>query len=380
MATIAQLIQELNAVQSTPSGLVEWNNNSLESVMTNGVQALLLERGLMQVADVAALQLVGGAESNAVAIPDGGYFIWLASGSPDYVTIFPAAGGGVWKQQFVQDPAVALAGLVDVVITSPSNNQILQYNSSTSKWINAVVPGGALQSLSDVNMTLPLVDGDMLIYKLSTSEWVNANGLITVDPANGNTNIAGDITLDGNKLILSASNGSINVNGLTFTVDGSTGNVNFIGNLTINNGVSDKFKVVSSSGDVAVNTNKFTVAGASGNTAIAGTLGVGANFSIDGLGNTTAPQFIGTASLGNPSFNSTNGNYNTVSGNFITINGNVQVTNGLIAFGGSKVNPVRYFRTLTQVLAVAAPPVGSVTKKIAINDGTSTVYLYGYNS
>ena len=47
--------------------------------------------------------------------------------------------------------------------------------------------------------------------------------------------------------------------------------VNYAGNILVN---TNKFVVTASNGNVAVNVNKFTVTGSNGNTAIAGTLAV----------------------------------------------------------------------------------------------------------
>lgn len=69
--------------------------------------------------------------------------------------------------------ASSLAGLSDVTITSPANNQVLTYQSSSSKWINSSSAGGGL---SDPTTT----KGDMLVNNGSTvtREAVGTNGFI----------------------------------------------------------------------------------------------------------------------------------------------------------------------------------------------------------
>lgn len=53
-----------------------------------------------------------------------------------------------------------LNSLSDVNITTPADNSLLQYDSGTSKWIDAVV---SLNDLSDVNIGAPSM-GDILVY------------------------------------------------------------------------------------------------------------------------------------------------------------------------------------------------------------------------
>lgn len=69
-----------------------------------------------------------------------------------------------------------LAGLTDVTITTPSNNQVLKYNSSTNKWENGSGSGTttSLSDLSDVTLTTP-INGQTLVYDSANSRWINDN-------------------------------------------------------------------------------------------------------------------------------------------------------------------------------------------------------------
>lgn len=71
--------------------------------------------------------------------------------------------------------ANALIGdLGDVNITSVANNQILQYNSSTTQWENQNISLTTdLDSLTDVTLTSPS-NGQVIKYNTSTSQWENA--------------------------------------------------------------------------------------------------------------------------------------------------------------------------------------------------------------
>ena len=78
-----------------------------------------------------------------------------------------------------------LAGLSDVVLSSPSDSQILQYDDTSSKWINANPPASSssIETLTDVNLD-DLSDGQMLQYDDESSKWIN------VDPPS----VSGDVT------------------------------------------------------------------------------------------------------------------------------------------------------------------------------------------
>lgn len=70
----------------------------------------------------------------------------------------------------------SLNNLTDVALSSPSNGQVLKYNSSTQKWENANESGGggssSLADLSDTSIILP-GNGQVLIFDSATSKWKN---------------------------------------------------------------------------------------------------------------------------------------------------------------------------------------------------------------
>lgn len=70
--------------------------------------------------------------------------------------------------------ATALTQLSDVNISNPTNNQVLQYDSTSEKWINNTSPAGAaeLSELSDVTINNPSA-GNALIYGGSSGKWYN---------------------------------------------------------------------------------------------------------------------------------------------------------------------------------------------------------------
>lgn len=67
-----------------------------------------------------------------------------------------------------------LTQLKDVGISSPSNNQILQYDSVSEKWVNNTLTEGVdeLSELSDININEPST-GNVLLYNASSGKWFN---------------------------------------------------------------------------------------------------------------------------------------------------------------------------------------------------------------
>jgi hypothetical protein len=180
MATTQQLAQYIANVKVTPSGLVEWNNNSLQDVMSNGVYPLLVERGLMQVDTILDMQAIPGTETLSVVINNVGLFVYEASGVPDYVDTFPAAGGGIWSRLKVPAIQPALDDLTDVDITNPTNGQVLTYDAANQLWINGAAPTGVtdLSQLSDVTINTP-ADGNFLVYDGTGSTWENRMAVLS---------------------------------------------------------------------------------------------------------------------------------------------------------------------------------------------------------
>jgi hypothetical protein len=104
------------------------------------------------------------AEGFAVGTQDG---VPVSSGSPYYQNNAKYYSG-------LSNPT-ALANMTDVDISSPSNNQVLKYNSTSQKWENGTGGGGgasALDDLTDVDITSP-ADGDLLQYNGTSGEWEN---------------------------------------------------------------------------------------------------------------------------------------------------------------------------------------------------------------
>jgi hypothetical protein len=79
------------------------------------------------------------------------------------------------KATLLQGSPQSLAGLTDVDISALTNGQILQYNSTTSKWENVDRTDINLSQLGDVTIVAP-ANGQVLVYNSSTFKWENSSG------------------------------------------------------------------------------------------------------------------------------------------------------------------------------------------------------------
>ena len=81
--------------------------------------------------------------------------------------------GGVTLNEPIPDE---LDDLSDVSITTPSNGDVLTYDSNSQEWVNQAVPTPTVPSdlddLSDVSITTPS-NGDVLTYDSNSQEWIN---------------------------------------------------------------------------------------------------------------------------------------------------------------------------------------------------------------
>jgi len=78
------------------------------------------------------------------------------------------------KATLLQGSPQSLSGLTDVDISALNNGQILQYNSTTSKWENVDRTDINLSELGDVTIVAP-ANGQVLVYNSSTGKWENSS-------------------------------------------------------------------------------------------------------------------------------------------------------------------------------------------------------------
>ena len=142
----------------------------------------------------------------------------------DYYLSALGNGGGLGSTLY-------LSTLADVLISSPANNQVLTYNASTGKWVNANAQAGvtALSDLTDVVITT-LLSNQVLLYDGTTAKWINSD-LKTI---NGQSLIgSGDLSVGGG-----ASGNYLPLSGGTLT------NPNWRGQLGINRDSDSRDSVI----------------------------------------------------------------------------------------------------------------------------------------
>lgn len=120
---------------------------------------------------------------------------------------------GFWTEQYLSalgnsgggSVSLTLANMGDVSLNNLADGQVLTYNASTGKWVNANPQGGVtdLASLTDVTLTTPSAN-QVLLYDGTTSKWKNS-GLKTINgqPIYGTGNIEVGGGASGNYLPLS---------------------------------------------------------------------------------------------------------------------------------------------------------------------------------
>jgi hypothetical protein len=95
--------------------------------------------------------------------------------------------------------APALDGLSDVSISTPSNGDVLKYDSTNDEWINGQGSSSvsSLDDLSDVTITTP-TDGQVLKYDSTNQIWVNGSGA-----GSSWTDVTGTLTAGSTSITLS---------------------------------------------------------------------------------------------------------------------------------------------------------------------------------
>ena len=91
----------------------------------------------------------------------------------------PQGGGG----------SSTLSGLSDVNLTTPTNDQVLKYDSSSSKWVNGTAPQGGHQMIpttNDIATIAALSDGDdnYVINAYSAKRWSNTESVTLLTTVN----------------------------------------------------------------------------------------------------------------------------------------------------------------------------------------------------
>jgi hypothetical protein len=111
-------------------------------------------------------QYIQGLSSNVITFNATGTYVF------EFTT--NDSGASIFIEDLTRNTSVnTLDALTDVTISSPLNNQILLYNSSSDIWVNGNLASTiALDDLSDVDVT-SITNGDLLVYDSTANAWVN---------------------------------------------------------------------------------------------------------------------------------------------------------------------------------------------------------------
>jgi hypothetical protein len=181
---------------------------TVQDVSSDTLESLTL---LTSVMAIQGDTVVGGPNGRPVRVAGN------TSTTPKYyrqVGSFGIAGPPTWGQPQITEMA-------DVLITSPSNGQVLKFNSSLGKWTNqADATGGG----GGGSLTVQEVDGSPSVGSVSTLEFNQALGLVVTDQTGGVARVglsgvpfSALAALTANRALASNGSGQIAVTSVTDT-------------------------------------------------------------------------------------------------------------------------------------------------------------------
>ena len=105
-------------------------------------------------------------------------------GAADYVVTYDNSSGGHKKVLLNNLPSAAgttLSGLTDTVVISPADNEVLAYNTGTSKWINQTANEAGLATSSHTHAAADTTSGTFADARISQSSVTQHEGAINID-------------------------------------------------------------------------------------------------------------------------------------------------------------------------------------------------------
>lgn len=121
----------------------------------------------------------------------------------------------------------------DTNITSVADNDLLAYDSTSSKWINQSASEAGITSTingaTDTTIT-SVADNDLLAYDSTSSKWINQSaseaGIVTELADDTTPQLGGNLDTNGNSILFGSSKWSIELdtgdNDLLFKYNGTT--------------------------------------------------------------------------------------------------------------------------------------------------------------
>lgn len=168
----SELATKLNGIEEHA------NNYSLPTASTSTKGGVKVDGTTITIDANGVISAVGGTggvtelseldDVNLTQLTEGQILKWDATNSK-------------WVNAAIPEVSTSLSALTDVTITSPQNGQVLKWDSTLNKWVNSNGGGGGaseLSELDDVDLT-NLDDGEVIVWDATNSKWVNS--AITVD-------------------------------------------------------------------------------------------------------------------------------------------------------------------------------------------------------
>ena len=142
---------------------------------------------------INGVQLVGNKSAANLGLATDATMTGASSGSAGAKGLVPAPaagdqgkflrGDGTWQSE-----VDTLTDLTDTNISTPTDGQVLKYDSASSKWVNGNGGGGGastLAGLSDVDLD-SLSDDQPLTFDTQANKWVNGGIIQTANGGTGN--------------------------------------------------------------------------------------------------------------------------------------------------------------------------------------------------
>lgn len=293
--TIQDVNQSINDLSVTDSGLIE--KATLVPALLD-ITGLLQFMGMPTYDDVAAMQAADPEDGLKAVVRDAGLFVYtepvpgvIPSGS------YPANNGiGYWRKQELS----SLSSLLDVALSTPTNGQVLRFNSSTGKWENGNQSISAL-AWSAITGTPTTLAGYLnspnaaVVQDFSVGRDVSVTRNFTIS---GNISGSGSISASAISSSTLASTGNLTVGGTAQV----TGNLSTSANLTVQ-GSASVTGAITSSAVISGTNGSFSgaISGASlalsGNATVNGTTNIVGNTGINGTANVLGKTTIGDQSV-----------------------------------------------------------------------------------
>ena len=116
--------------------------------------------------------------------------------------------GNVLFENLVGDSTISVSSLVDTVITTPTDNQALSYDTATGKWINQTIAGGGGGGVTDHGALTGLSDDDHSQYITASPTTAARNKILPANQTSTNITLKGATSQTARLLKLESGTGA----------------------------------------------------------------------------------------------------------------------------------------------------------------------------